>query len=263
MNLIPESPASKKWTVYITTHKNIFPELYSKDSNFNSSNYKFINISSNPLKITNQLFHVINLPKEPGYIPMGDYYYDSRVIYNIYKNQRFYEGLDFIGFLHYDFEFKLPDGSGNVTKKINKYLRDKTKAHISFSTHNIQMIYNQRILADEKQPNTLSGSGYNCIDYILNDYNNYFHTSYTLNDLYQKHDVNMCSCFLIDVHRFIKMMKFISSIIESKKLKVFDRQHILKIHGHLLERYFGVFLMLKYDQFLNLPLPHLGHLKHK
>jgi hypothetical protein len=253
---------SKKWTVYIITHKHIFPWLYTKDKDFNRSNYRFVNTSSHQLKITNSLFYqVMDLAREPGFIPLGDHYAESEAIYNIYKNPKFYSRLDYIGFLHYDFEFISDDGSCNITEQINGYLQDKTKAHIAFITNNTTAIYHLRMLADVNQPNTLCGTGYNCYDYILNDYNNYFHTNYTLDDMFRQQSINMCSSFLIDIQTFLKMMGLIADVIESGKLDFFDTRHQFRIQSHLLERYYSVFLLFEYAQSLNLMLPHLGQLK--
>lgn len=262
MNFSRSITNSKKWVVFIITHKNIFSWLYAKDQDFNLINYRFVIISSTPFqKIKSILYHAINLPEEPGFIRLGDNYTESEAIYNIYKNPKLYAELDFIGFLHYDFEFKSSDGSYNITEQINRYLQDKTKAHISFSTNNTIGVYNLRVLADVNQPNTHCGSGYNCYDYILNDYNHYFHTNHTLDDMFRKQSSNMCSSFLIDIKTFVKMMGFIAYIIESGKLNIFDTLHQFKQQGHLMERYYSVFLLFEYDQFLTLELPHHGFLK--
>lgn len=253
---------SKKWTVYIITHKHIFPWLYTKDKDFNRSNYRFVSSSSNRINKTNSLlYQLTDLTREPGFIPLGDHYAESEAMYNIFKNPKFYSSLNYIGFLHYDFEFVSADGSCNITKQINRYLQDKIKAHISFSTSNTSGVYHMRMLADVNQPDTLFGSGYNCYDYILNDYNHYFHTNLTLEDMFRKQSINMCSSFLMDIETFLKMMGFIAYVIESGKLNVFDTLHQYRIQSHLMERYYSVFLLFEYDQSLNLTLPHLGHLK--
>jgi hypothetical protein len=169
--------------------------------------------------------------------------------------------LDFIGFIHYDKELKLLkaplwQSRTNITERINSYIKDRTKAHISFETHIPKNDYNQRILADVTMPNTLVGDGLNCYDYILSDYNNYFETVYTIDDFMRKPHINLCSCFLIDIKTFEKMMGFFDWIIQSRKLEVFDTNHQYRLQGGLAERYFGFFLMFEYEEMNDLSIFH-------
>ena len=252
----------KNWNIFIITHKHIFQKMYEGDPLFSQDNYKFINISDQVLdECYTQKYSIINMHEMQDFIPLGVEYAESEAIYNLYKNARYYQALDFVGFLHYDKELKLHTGKNNITERINNYLHDKQKAHISFCAHDMAFIHSQSIMADPNRPYTLIGKGKNCIDYILSDFNSFFNTKFTLKSLLSRKNINMESCFLIDTPTFIKMMQFCAYIIESKKLEIFDPSHQQRFQGQLLERYFGVFLALEYDEFLNLSLPHHPNLK--
>lgn len=189
---------------------------------------------------------------------MGKHWAESEGIYNIWRSG-IYKELDFIDFLHYDKELRLIKGCGNktnITKRIGKYLCNKSRAHISFECHSMKMDYEQRIMADVTRPNELMGNGVNCYDYILSDYNEYFHTAYTLKDIFRHKAINLCSCFLIDTNTFDKMMQFFDWIVQSHRLEVFDTEHNYRFQGGIAERYFGIFLLLEYKKYKDLSLVH-------
>lgn len=251
-----EQNTEKKWKIYIVSHNTIYNYMYEKDKLFNKENYVIFDVSSNKMEVSDKssIVHQIELP---NYQNLGKWWAESEAIYNIYHNKKLYKNLDYIGFLHYDKELKIIEThKTDITKRINNYIMNKTKGHICFELHNTINDYNQSILADDNQPNTLVGTGINCYDYILKDYNDYFKTNYLIQDFFDKKHINLCSCFLIDVKTFEKMMGFMEYIVESKKLEVFDTEHKYRLQGGLMERYFGMFLTFEYDNFLNLNLYH-------
>lgn len=255
-----------KWRIYIVAHKKIYDVQMEKDKKFNNKNYCFLNVGEEEVLENSERYCCINQKDLVGGVFLGKYWAESEGIYNIWKSG-IYKDTEYIGFLHYDIEFKLKDKdrmresfylgtATNITSRIERYIKRKEKCHISFQTYDIQWEYNQDISADINNPNTLVHGGRNCYDYILEDYNNYFKTSYTLDDLLQKEKINLCSCFLIDVVTFEKMMGFFDWIVTSRKLDVFDTEHHYRFQGGMAERYFGVFLIFEYEKMLDLSLVH-------
>jgi len=246
----------KKWKIYIVAHKKIHDCMYKADSFFNKDNYTIFNVADKRIKISKK-YSVVNQTDLSNYQQLGKWWAESEAIYNIYYNKELYKDLDYIGFIHYDKELRLIEtNQTNVTQQINEYLLDKDNGHVCLELHNTVIDYNQRILADIDQPNTLVGDGKNCYDYILEDYNNYFKTNYTIEDFLNKKNINLCSCFLIDINTFEKMMGFINNVILSKRLEVFDTNHQYRIQGGLMERYFGLFLTFEFNTFSDLSLYH-------
>lgn len=249
-----------KWKVYIVGHKKIHDVLMAGDDKFNNENYCFLNVGQLDKLENSDQYCCLNQKDLPNYLPMGKYWAESEGIYNIWRSG-IYKDLDYIGFLHYDIEFRLEKKfhigkKTNITERIERYICGKEKAHISFATFNPKQDYNQKIMADATRPNELTGDGKNCYDYIIEDYNTYFGTDYTLDDFFQHKYINLCSCFLIDVQTFDKMMGFFDWVVSSHKLDIFDTEHKYRLQGGLAERYFGVFLLFEYDKMRDLFLVH-------
>ena len=256
-----------KWKIYIIGHEKIYSEQMRGDKKFNNRNYCFLNVGTTDTLENSEKYCCINQKDLTGFVSLGKYWAESEGIYNIWKSG-IYKELNYIGFLHYDIEFRLMNKkrmresfylgtATNVTSRIEKYLKKKDKCHISFQTYDVQWDYEQDISADEQNPNKLTHGGMNCYDYILNDYNHYFHTSYIIDDLLKQKKINLCSCFLIDVPTFEKMMGFFEWIVMSHKLDIFDAEHQFRFQGGMAERYFGVFLLFEYEKMLDLKLIHL------
>jgi hypothetical protein len=251
-----------KWKIFIVGHNSIHPEMYARDKGFNFDNYEVINVSTN--KIAAPIgFNVIKQDELNDFVPLGKWWAESEAIYNVWTN-KLHDDLDYVGFIHYDKELKSKEklfglftkNTCQITKKIKNYIKNQFKAHISFETHLSDNDYAQKILLDENKPNTLTGEGKNCYDAILDDYNNYFKTNYSLKDLFNKKFINLCSCFLIDTQTFEKMMQFMNYLVQSNRFDGFDTEYKYRIQGGMMERYFGVFLAFEYDSFLNLDIPH-------
>lgn len=239
------------WKIYIASHNAIIDDMYVGDPLFNNENYIFLNVGQKEKLINSEKYECIKQIDLDNYVSLGKWWAESEGIYNIWRSG-IYKELDYIGFLHWDKEFCLVkktlfnQNRTNITERINEWLKKcDNKAHISLETHSIIKDYRQKILADINKPNTLQGEGYHCYNYILNDYNTYFSTNYTLIDLLIKRKINLCSCFLVDVKTFEKMMCFFDYVVKSKRLEMFDTEHQYRIQGGLAERYFGIFLALE------------------
>ena len=224
------------YNIFVVTHKNIFDFIYVDEC---LDNFKFVNISEK--KLSSELYDKYNIIdiKETDFIDLGKHYTESEVIYNVYKNNLF-KSLTYIGFMHYDVGTKQLNTDNSLTDYLNEHL-DKTD-HINLQPFDFVWDYNQHILADENFPEMLVGNGKNCYDFILEKYNEFYNTKKTLNDLYGT--INLCSCFVLEVKQFKLMMIWISWIIESKCLDVFDTLHRYRIQGGLLERFYAVWLKL-------------------
>lgn len=249
-----------KWRVYIIGHKKIHPQLMQGDKKFNNENYCFLNVGQLEKLENGEPYVCINQRDLANAVSIGKYWAESEGIYNIWRSGIWKE-LNYIGFLHYDIEFRLDKkyylgNKTNITARIEKYIADKEKGHISFATFTPKQDYAQRIMADVSRPNEVTGDGTNCFEYIINDYNHYFKTDYTVDDFLQRKLLNLCSCFLIDTKSFDKMMGFFDWLVNSHKLDVFDTEHKYRFQGGMAERYFGVFLLFEYDKTLDLSLVH-------
>lgn len=248
-----------KWKIYIVTHDSLYKQMYFHDAYFGEKNYEVLNVGEGNVKDSLNL-PVVNQRELSNYQQQGKWWAESEGIYNLWKSKR-WKKMDHIGFIHYDLELRLDDRvSGfprtNITGRINDYLRDRARAHISFETHDFETDYNQHIMADYRFPNSLTGDGKNCYDYILDVYNHFYGTNITVDDLRKLKQINLCSCFLIDTTSFNEMMLFWDYVVQKGDLERFDPNHLYRLQGGLAERFFGVWLMLHYSEMLDVSLVH-------
>lgn len=245
---------SKKWKIYIITHKNIIESYYENDRDFNKDNWSFINVSDD--KLCNEewykLYNIVDMHNLPNFKKLGSWYAETEAIYNIYKNEMHLE-YDYIGFIHYDYELKDEYGNLNITEMINKLLEKYDLLYLSTTFGD----YNARIMADPDRPNQLTGDGLNCYDYIINDYNKYYGLAENVDEFKLNIKKNICSAFLCSRKDFTEMMRFSSFIIESGKLDMFDTEHRYRFQGGIFERYFSVFIDKLKIPFYNLELNHI------
>ena len=241
---------TKKFKIYIVFHDKIFEENYHADKLFSSEYYTILKSGNKENRYINNE-NVLDSKTLPIYNDLPVWYSEFNAIYNIFKNPESYKDLDYIGFSQYDKPLL-----HNTTSEIQRIIAINDCQHISLESHSLYKDFNQWILMDENKPNILTGVGKNCYYGIIDDYNDFFGTNYFIHEYFGKM-INLVSSFLIPVRNFENIMSFISYIIESKKLDIFDTEHKYKLQGGLLERYLGVSLLFEKLEFNNLTIPHL------
>jgi hypothetical protein len=209
----------------------------------------FINVSSNPI-LVNERYKTLRLTEFRNFKPLGKWYTESEVMYNLYYNQDLYSDVDYIGFIQYDM-----DSSGIDGQTIQKLLQEEDRDLILFQPFTFRQDYNQKILMDPERPNTLQGEGLNCYETIFADYNAYYKENHQTQN-FNEQVIGLCSAFLMRTSLFNEMMEFAVSIVESGKLDRFDTNHQYRIQGGLLERYYAAWLLLKKKHFNTISLPH-------
>lgn len=251
----------KKWKIYIVAHNKIHDLTVDCDPHFNNDNYCYLNVGGQDQLINGEKYSVINQRDLENATIIGKYWAESEGLYNLWRSG-IYKELDYIGCIHYDFQLKLETKNPfitktNITDRINKYIEDKDRGHISFSTFTTKFDFGQQIMLDPEYPNQSTGPGRNCYYTILEDYNNYFGTSYTIEDFLNRKKINLCSCFLIDTVGFDKMMGFFEYLYNSHKLDAYDTVHAYRFQGVMAERYFGLFMLFEYENMKDLSLIHM------
>jgi hypothetical protein len=236
----------KKYKLFVVFHQQLNAEYYKDDI---LPNYTFVNVNpNNDLTIIDERYDVVNQYEFKEFHPLGKWYTESEVIYNIYKNPYLYKDLDYIGFLQHDIDSTVLN-KNNIKNLIDDY------QHINFQPYLFKTDYNQNILMDIKYPNKRKGNGINCYDVMLKEYNEYYGTTYSLKQL-QEETINLCASFILPTKVFVDMMKFVSTIIESGRLDNFDQERKYRIQGGYLERYYALWLALQNLSTSSLKLNH-------
>jgi hypothetical protein len=261
-------------------HNVIWDEMYEDDPDFGPENYSFLKLGRHdlmhdprkPYRILSEFDFPIHLD--------APHYAELTGMYCVYKN-RLHDGLDYVGFSHYDKDHRLigsagafnvkrleaariraevkrrkVQGPGDITARIRQIIESPSPVHISLESHEFRKIYDQRVLMDHRRPDGFVGEGINCIDRILEDYNSFFGTDHTLQDVAGDGFLNMCDCFVTTVGLFDKLMGFLTPIIENGKLDLYDSQRRHRLQGGLLERYVAVFFALEKIDKIDLSIVH-------
>lgn len=269
-----------KWMVYMMCHNIIWDEMFDGDGRFSAEHYTFLKLGTHELEYNKEKgYRVIAESDFPVQWPDA-HYAEFTGMYSLYKSGLHRE-YDYIGFSQYDKEQRLigdgPDmdihelelrrleieqersggGPANVTEWVERILAASDgSVHISFESHDFRKIYDQKVMMDDDHPNRFLGDGVNCMDRILEDYNAFFGTSCTMDDVAKAGWLNMCDSFLIPSVTFEKLMSFIVPVMESRKLDKYDTKRKHRLQGGLLERYVAVFFALEDIRKVNLSTIH-------
>ncbi len=240
--------AYNNYRIFVTFHNEINFEYYCENS---LKYFTFVNVNpdnKNIYEYKNKGIDIINLNELHNYYPLGKSYAESEVIYNIYKNPDIYKNLDFIGFIHYDM----------VAININEsdlYPLMRDFNHVSFASYSFNEEIKVKYLMDPSKPNVWIGSGKNCYSSVIEDLNTYYKQSFSEENL-KGQSINLCCSFLIKMDSFKNSMSYISYIIESGKLDIYDKDRKFRMQGGIMERYFATWLAFVENNSTHFPLQH-------
>jgi len=236
----------KKWKIFVTFFRKIYDDHYTVDSSLNLENFTFIKVNEEyEPELDNKLNYDIFFERDfsiysPSWQRKG--YHENSVFYHIYKNG-YCKGYDYIGFIEYDHVLK-----ENFTRTIQTILDQSSGDLIfAFNKFSFEQLWNQGVIMDPRRLDKETGdpeSEWNCIRVILNDYNDFFGTKFTVEDLIRKNCFPICHCFLVPTQMFHKLMKFHTYIMESGKVENYHR-HNWRAKAGLMERYLAVELALE------------------
>lgn len=270
----------KAWKIFILCHNVIRDEMYRHDSDFGTDHYTFLKLGRHDLlHDPARGYRIVSEFDYPVHLDLP-HYAEWTGIYCVYRNH-LYDGLDYVGFSHYDKEHRLIGSGGRidtealetarrryevkrkecegptqVTRMIGRAIDSPSPVHISLESHEFWKIYRQRILMDDRRPDAFVGEGVNCIDRILEDYNAFFGTRHAIRDVAADGFLTMCDCFVTPVAVFEKLMAFLTPIIEGRKLDIYDTQRRHRLQGGLLERYVAVFFALEKIEKVDMTIVH-------
>jgi len=153
---------------------------------------------------------------------------------------------EYLGFIQYDMEFKskqIGHKDESIIDFIEKLINENKlnpKTMILFNPEPFMKMWKQNIIMAPKRPDLKNDSSFeNCFETIIKEYNFLEKKNIQLSDLKNK-NLAMCGAFLVHKSVFIKLMDFLSIIIESKKLEIYDKTN--RMQGNFAERYAAIFL---------------------
>lgn len=221
----------EKIKFFVVYHKSIHEEVYDEHS---LRNIKFFGVNENiektPITISKDIIQEKDLPiYDPRFQERG--YSETSAAWHIYKNE-LYKDLDYIGFGQYDQVIK-----GDVFDEFNKRLSTNKNPCIFY--------FNKKDLATDPEFNKIP------YDYIVDHYNKFFGTSFSMNKLKEnnktKDSLILFATFIIHKDLFEKLMSWIEVLVEDiypwANLPPWPTHH--PHLGGVLERTYGLFFALE------------------
>lgn len=235
-----------KYTLFCLYHNKVFESFYSNQIN----RVTFVKLGSDSFIFQSKL--TLNPYRIEGNCQLGRHYSEYEFFYNLI---RFHECgslslPEYLGFIQYDMHFSY---NGAPLSKTLDRLKLTKKTLIQFVPYKFETLWNQNMnMVQNKRGNT---ERVNAFIKIVDDYNSFHKTNHKLEELSGK-NLAMAGSFLIHKSTFLKLMKFISPIIERGELESYDKTR--RHQGHLLERYVAVFLFFEKLNEQYFPIKHLG-----
>lgn len=237
----------KTWKIYVTFFQKIFDKHYTVDPTFNGDNFVFAKVNDDYEwdKSENQInYNVFFEHQFPSFEPIWQQkgYHENSVLYHLYKD-KMYDKLDYIGFLEYDHVLR-PGFCAEIQERIEQSKEDLI---FSFGAFSYEQLWNQGIMLNKWRPSQQEGranSRWNCLNVILKDYNDFYGTNFSLDDLRQKDCLPLCHAVLMPVHIYDKIMAFHTFIMESGRIEKFHTFN-WRSNAGIMERYLAVELSLE------------------
>jgi len=241
------------YKIYCLYHNKVYPKYYGDQ--IDRVTFVKMDKESYVFPAKNHIY----LAKEKWFCPIGKEWAEYEFYYSLYKGYLAgqVELPEYLGFIHYDMEFRSKEKkySGMTVIDFIEELIKKGKLNrailVSFNPESFISIYKQNL-------NIFYTSGeravyQNCIDFFISHYNHLEKRSLKKKDLDDK-NISICGSFFIHRSVFLKMMGFLSKIIESHILEGYNKNK--RTQGTFAERYVAIFLEeLRLDK-IEFPLHH-------
>lgn len=257
----------KKWVIFVVFHKYIIDRCYLNDLTFDKEHFIFIKCNPKfPAEFNkNHGYQVIVEKDLPFYNPSlqssDKPYMAVSAIYHVYKNE-LHKKYDYIGFMEYDLSLQ-PDKNSKAVSAIQDFSRftEQIDVMIQKSDKLIVPLSIRHTFKSLFEQKNIVLNGKNAMSQIVNDYNQFKQTSYSLNNLiYQNPLVPTQQSFICDINTYNNLMKFIVYYIENK---LAERPNSWKRPSTIMDRCIGVSLLLDLEQNVNFQCVPLLHLNRK
>ncbi len=250
------------FNLYIIYHQYIVPEFYKKEDVFGTNEVKLFKVEGycgTPMTYDNyptvsknifKTFYDSTLQKKKYMAP--------EIIYHFYKNNC-YES-EFIGFLEYDFDFKLSQHdilAGKV--KIPQIpgppsILALIRTSLLKGNTIVALSYRQRlkILYEQKRQSMHNA---NWLDYFIQEYSKFYGKKIDKAILLKENPIIITQqSFITNVDTFKHVMKFIAHLIDAKKFNAAKPRP-----SYIIDRFIGLACHLSGAEIIPIPLQHTNH----
>jgi hypothetical protein len=145
-----------------------------------------------------------------------------------------------------------------IVDRVDRFLStNKTKDDvIAFAPFDMAYeIHANKIAMDYNNPNKLQGDP-SCYFPMIADYNKYYskEPKKSYGDLVRSKTISLCSSFFVHRDAFMDMMEFCSWTIKNRDLNFYDTERVLRLAGGYMERYYGMWFILRGLNIENFPV---------
>ena len=247
------------YKLYCLYHDKVFPEYYGDQID----KITFVKMDDGPY-LYPALNHIY-LQKEKWFHPIGKEWAEYEFYYSLYQGYK--KGLielpEYVGFIQYDMEFISRDtkyknqtiinfiDSLFVSKKINQ------KNVVIFHPRSFKEIYSQNLTMDINNGSRWGNAiAKNCLDSIKEDISKYLKKEF--NNNFKNQYLALAGAFFVSQQSFIEIMDFLNTIIDSKKLDIYEKQR--RMQGHFAERYVAIYIEEMNLEKILFPVKHKKHI---
>ena len=135
--------------IFVIHHRKLNDAYYQASM---LDHFTFVNVRESDVPVDAR-YKTLKLTEFPTFTPLGKWYTESEVMYNLYQNQELYADVDYVGFIQYDM-----DASGIDESTIRQLIETEQSDVIFFQPYTFREDYNQRVLMDPNQPNIRAGA---------------------------------------------------------------------------------------------------------
>lgn len=214
----------KRW--HVIFHERIYAEHYNTLAKDDFEMLRFVGVNecyekTIPAEIPQEC--IVYEKDYPGYSPLYQMnrYYESSVMFHLYKHPKLLDGIEFLGFCQYDMNF-----SKRAFQQIQSIPREHYDTMIVCqSLLNPQYLFSNPLTVEEWRQ-------------IVAHFNEYHKTSFTLENILE-HPIVLFHSYGMSKRNFLTMMQWIDAVqpLMLRCLK-FDKRHVCGT----IERLYGIYI---------------------
>ncbi len=228
-------------TLYIVFHSSLHEKQYEGIEH----EFVFAKVGDLPMSVSSDRIRsrVIEASSLSGFKPLGKHWAESEFIFALHRTAESIS-TDWVGFLQYD-NTVMSKGGERITDVLSASLPTMSRdSVISFAPVDTKYEMDANHIAmDFTDPRKIRGDP-RCYFPMIADYNKFYGTKHSYQDLLRHPKMALCSAFLMRREKFGEMMRFSEWVVAKNDLDRFDPDRKHRMAGGYMERYYAVWIAL-------------------
>lgn len=228
-------------TLYIIFHSSLHEKQYEGIEH----EFVFAKVGDHPMSVLSNRIssRTMEASSLSGFKSMGKHWAESEFIFALHRTPDSVS-TDWVGFLQYD---------NTVVSKSGQRITDVLSASLDTMSHDSVVSFApvdtkyeidvNHIAMDFTNPQKIRGDP-RCYFPMVADYNRFYGTKHSYQDLLRHPKLPLCSAFLMRREKFGEMMRFCEWVVERNDLNRFDPDRKHRMAGGYMERYYAMWIAL-------------------